>query len=59
MAASATLPTADKRLVGLYLLDVETGRGSFERITTVATFQRNRKALRAIIKLMRQIIART
>ncbi|KAJ3634445.1 hypothetical protein Zmor_019075 [Zophobas morio] len=54
MAASATLPTADKRLIGLYLLGVDAGRGVFGSITTVAVFQRNGKAPRAIVEMMRQ-----
>ncbi|XP_063901233.1 uncharacterized protein LOC135120843 [Zophobas morio] len=36
MTASATLPTVDKRLIGLYLLGVDASRGLLGSITTVA-----------------------
>ncbi|KAJ3616253.1 hypothetical protein Zmor_011965 [Zophobas morio] len=54
MAISATLPTVDKRLIRMYLLGVDTGRGVFGSITTVAVFQRNEKVPRVIVQLMRQ-----
>jgi hypothetical protein len=54
MTASATLPTADKRLIGLYLLGVDVNRGLLGSITTVAFFQCNGKMPRTIVGLRRQ-----
>jgi hypothetical protein len=51
MVASATLPTADKRLIDLYLFGVDAGCGFFTSITAVVVFQRDGKVLRAIVEL--------
>ncbi|KAJ3629999.1 hypothetical protein Zmor_028529 [Zophobas morio] len=49
MTASATLPTADKWMIGLYFLSEDAGS-----ITIVAIFQRNGKVPRVIEELIRQ-----